>query len=112
MSVIHEGFSITTNQSTCSGRWLGMAKHGDGSIIFGDARGYDTEDDLIVELILLIDSSKECEFVGCHCKATTIAHKLFGKGGTIRTCNAHRPGSRPSPAIKPQRPFYRIEPIA
>lgn len=107
----HDGFTITGNQSTFSGRWLGMAKNGSGHIIFGDARGYDTEDDLVAELICLIDSALECDFGGCHCKATTIAHKLWGKGGTLRTCDEHRPGQNPHP-ITANRPFYRLEPIA
>lgn len=108
----HDGFAITGNQSTFSGRWLGMAKDSSGRIVFGDPRGYDTEDDLIAELICLIDSAMECEFVGCKCKATTIAHKLWGKGGTLRTCDAHKPGSAGTHPIAQARPFYRLEPIA
>jgi hypothetical protein len=51
-----------------------------------------------------------CEFSGCKCKATVIAHKLWGKGGTLRTCDDHKPGRNPHP-MTINRPFYRCEPI-
>lgn len=53
-----------------------------------------------------------CEFGGCKHRAAWTAHKLWGKGGTIRTCEEHKPGSKPRPAsLAHLRDFYRLEPI-
>jgi hypothetical protein len=51
-----------------------------------------------------------CEFIGCNHKAAWLAHKLWGKGGTLRTCDAHKPGGDPRAVAG--RAFYRVEPIA
>jgi hypothetical protein len=54
----------------------------------------------------------KCEFSGCKNPATWTAHKLWGKGGTLCTCDKHRPGSRPRPeSLKHLPSFYRIEPM-
>lgn len=51
-----------------------------------------------------------CEFTGCKSPAVWVAHKLWGKGGTICTCDGHKPGGKPG-KVPPPRPFYRVEPI-
>jgi hypothetical protein len=53
-----------------------------------------------------------CEFGGCKARATWLNHQLWGRGGAIRTCDAHRPGSRARPESLRHLPtFYRSEPI-
>lgn len=53
-----------------------------------------------------------CEFVGCKHEAKWAAHKLWGKGGTLHTCDKHKPGQRPRPeSLKHLPVFYRVEPI-
>lgn len=58
-----------------------------------------------------------CEWSGCKARATIVAHKLWGKGGTLRCCDEHRPGSKSSDIARKMIeargcPFYRLEPIA
>ena len=55
-------------------------------------------------------SPKKCEFTGCKHEAVWCATKLWGKGGTICTCDEHRPGSRGKPAPG-QRVWYEVKPI-
>jgi hypothetical protein len=56
--------------------------------------------------------ARKCEFTGCKREATWVAAKLWGKGGTICTCDEHRPGSNPLPAhLAPERPWYDVKPI-
>ncbi len=53
---------------------------------------------------------KRCEFSGCKYEARWLATKLWGKGGTIRTCDDHRPGSLDRPETLRNLPvFYRVE---
>jgi hypothetical protein len=55
----------------------------------------------------------KCEFTGCKHEARWAAHKLFGKGGYIRTCDEHKPDAEKRPASLRHLPFfYRVEPIA
>ena len=61
-------------------------------------------------------SASKCEMVGCKNAAVWMATKLWGKGGTICTCDRHRPGSNPSSnpkiaALVAARPFYDVKPI-
>jgi hypothetical protein len=54
----------------------------------------------------------KCEFGGCKNRAVWSARKLWGKGGTLRTCDDHKPGSRERPASMQHLPsFYDITPI-
>lgn len=53
-----------------------------------------------------------CEVTGCKHEARWAAHKLFGKGGTIRVCDEHRPGSSKSRhSLGHATPFYDVRPI-
>lgn len=52
-----------------------------------------------------------CDFGGCKCEAAWVATRLWGKGGTIRTCDEHRPGAKAKPAKPGERVWYRVEPI-
>lgn len=57
-------------------------------------------------------SADLCEFSGCKSKAAWRAHKLWGKGGTLCTCDAHKPGGRERPeSLKHLPSFYRVEAI-
>jgi hypothetical protein len=54
-----------------------------------------------------------CEFKGCKHEARWTARKLWGKGGEIRTCDAHRPDpDKRSESLRHLPFFYRVEPIA
>jgi hypothetical protein len=56
----------------------------------------------------------KCEFSGCKNKATWKATKLWGKGGTICTCDDHKPGynvARMKIDQQNDRQWYRVEPI-
>lgn len=58
----------------------------------------------------------KCEVVGCKNDAVWVATKLFGKGGTIRTCDRCRPGGTPPSnpklaALLAKRPFYEVQPL-
>lgn len=53
----------------------------------------------------------KCEFLGCKAPAMWSAAKLWGKGGTICTCDEHKPGGKPSNVIKVTRPWYDVKPI-
>ncbi len=54
----------------------------------------------------------KCELSGCKHEAKWAAHKLWGKGGTILTCDEHKPDASKRPESLKKLPFaYRVEPI-
>ena len=54
----------------------------------------------------------KCEFCGCKQPAKWVARKLWGKGGEIRTCDAHKPGSARRPeGLKHLPNFYDVRPL-
>lgn len=56
----------------------------------------------------------KCEITGCKNPAVWIATKLWGKGGTICTCDECKPGKNVSPAIRAAlkgRTFYDVKPL-
>jgi hypothetical protein len=48
----------------------------------------------------------KCEFGGCKQEARWECRKLFGTGGTIRTCDAHKPDPNSRPAALRHLPFF------
>lgn len=52
-----------------------------------------------------------CEFAGCKEPARWDARKLWGKGGSIRTCNEHKPGGKRPESMKHLPSFYDVRPI-
>lgn len=54
----------------------------------------------------------KCEFSGCKKEASWEAHKLWGKGGSLKVCDQHKPGGRPRPESLRHLPsFYDVKPI-
>ncbi len=50
--------------------------------------------------------SKRCEFNGCKGEPRWECRKLFGKGGTILTCDEHKPDAAKRPEGLRHLPFY------
>ena len=56
---------------------------------------------------------QKCEFTGCKNRPRWSARKLFGKGGTICVCDAHKPDASKRPASLRHLPFfYEVKPLA
>jgi hypothetical protein len=55
----------------------------------------------------------KCEFSGCKKEARWDARKLWGKGGSIRVCDEHKPDAEKRPESLRKLPsFYDVRPIA
>jgi hypothetical protein len=58
------------------------------------------------------DETMKCEFAGCKHEAQWAALKLWGQGGTLHTCDRHKPGGRKRPESLRHLPsFYDVRPI-
>lgn len=57
-------------------------------------------------------SADLCEVSGCNKPRAWICTKLWGKGGTICTCDEHKPdASKRSESLRHLPSFYDIKPI-
>jgi len=53
----------------------------------------------------------QCEFKGCERAARWVSTKLTGTGGTLRTCDEHRPDALPRSAGAGGRVWYEFRPM-
>jgi hypothetical protein len=54
----------------------------------------------------------KCEFSGCKCEAHWIAIKLWGKGGSLKVCDEHKPDPDKRPESQQKLPFfYDVQPL-
>jgi hypothetical protein len=54
----------------------------------------------------------KCEFTGCKREVKWACRKLFGKGGTIHTCDQHKPDPEKRPERLRHLPFfYEVKPF-
>jgi hypothetical protein len=54
-----------------------------------------------------------CDFAGCMNEARWAALKLFGKGGTLKCCDEHKPDPAKRPKSLRNAPFfYDVRPLA
>jgi hypothetical protein len=54
----------------------------------------------------------KCEFGGCKNEAKWECRKLWGKGGTLCTCDRHKPDASKRPESMRHLPsFYDVKPI-
>jgi hypothetical protein len=57
-------------------------------------------------------SAIKCDFTGCRCEARWEARKLFGKGGSLKVCDEHKPDRAKRPESQQNLPFfYDVQPI-
>jgi hypothetical protein len=57
--------------------------------------------------------NKKCEFSGCKCLARWSARRLWGKGGVLLVCDAHKPDVNRRPKALQYLPlFYEVKPLA
>jgi hypothetical protein len=49
---------------------------------------------------------RQCGFSGCKDKAVWSCRKLWGEGGTLLTCDAHKPDPKTRPASLRHLPFF------
>lgn len=53
----------------------------------------------------------KCAFRGCKKPARWQARKLWGKGGTLCTCDAHKPCANRPASMQHLPSFYEVKPL-